>query len=205
MEINSKSDVYQHPDPQPITVGKQEYEYFDTFTFLGSILYQNGGIDQDIKARIGRGRAVFIKLSQVWKSTAYSRSTNLWICQSCVFSVLLYALECWRMTDYDLKELSSFYTGCLRKIMWILQTNKISNTEVHERTGEEKIESIFKKGRKRQLRHVLRKEAHDITKNSNEVDTWRSKNDMARTIEEALVEEHLKWGTAERPAQDHQR
>ncbi|VDO79991.1 unnamed protein product [Schistosoma mattheei] len=42
------------------------------FTYLGSIIDEHGGSDADEKARIGKARAVYLRLKEIWNSKQLS-------------------------------------------------------------------------------------------------------------------------------------
>jgi hypothetical protein len=100
----------------------------------------------------------------IWKASDISRKTKIGLYNSCVLSVLLYGAECWRMTEGDIRRLSSFYNGCLRKIMGIFWPNKIINVELQEKGNIDDMRTSLTKRRWRWIGHVLRKLANNITK-----------------------------------------
>jgi len=57
------------------------------------------------------------------------RSTKLKLFQRCVPSPLLYGSECWRVTEHDLKHLSTFHTKRLWNTMIIFWPQKNSNKQ----------------------------------------------------------------------------
>ncbi|VDO95176.1 unnamed protein product [Schistosoma margrebowiei] len=52
----------------PITIDAEDLEDVKTFTYLGSIIDEHGGSDADVKARIGKARAAYLQLRNVWNS-----------------------------------------------------------------------------------------------------------------------------------------
>ncbi|VDP69970.1 unnamed protein product [Schistosoma mattheei] len=48
-----------------------------TFTYLGSITDEHGGSDADVKERIGKARAVYSQLRNIWNSKQLSANTNV--------------------------------------------------------------------------------------------------------------------------------
>ena len=62
-----------------------------SFTYLGSIIDGKGGIEADIRTRIGKARTAFANLSNVWKASKISISTKIRLFNSNVKSVLLTA------------------------------------------------------------------------------------------------------------------
>ena len=71
----------------------QEIPYTDKFTYLGSVLCQDGGTGVDIKYRLNKARNALMRLRSVWRSASYSINTKLRIYQSCVLPTLLYDSE----------------------------------------------------------------------------------------------------------------
>ena len=61
-----------------------------TFTYLGSIVKQDGGTNKDIQSRLSRASNAFRSLNAVWRSSQYSSKTKLKLYKSCVLSTLLY-------------------------------------------------------------------------------------------------------------------
>ncbi|VDO97832.1 unnamed protein product [Schistosoma curassoni] len=49
----------------PITLDGETLEDVESFTYLGSIIDEQGGSDADIKARIGKARAAFLQLKNI--------------------------------------------------------------------------------------------------------------------------------------------
>ncbi len=75
------------------TAGRRES--FDQY--LGSIINKTVGTDEDVMARIGKARQVFVMLKPVWRTFSLSRKTKLRIFSSNVKSVLLYGEGTWRI------------------------------------------------------------------------------------------------------------
>ena len=81
------------PSPTEIRVRGRGIPYTDKFTYLGSVLCQDGGTGVDIRNRLNKARNAFMNLISVWRSANYSTKTKLRIYQSCVLSTLLYGSE----------------------------------------------------------------------------------------------------------------
>nr|KAG5707084.1 hypothetical protein BaRGS_011795 [Batillaria attramentaria] len=80
----------------PITLDGKALE--EAFTYLGSVIDKQGGTDTDVKARIGKARATFIQLRNIWSSKELSVKTKVRIFNTSVKAVLLYGAETWRIT-----------------------------------------------------------------------------------------------------------
>ncbi|VDP85276.1 unnamed protein product [Schistosoma mattheei] len=61
----------------PVTIDGKDLEDVKTFTYLGSIINEHGGSDADVKARIGKPRAAYLQLRNIWNSKQLSTNTKL--------------------------------------------------------------------------------------------------------------------------------
>ncbi|VDP44354.1 unnamed protein product [Schistosoma margrebowiei] len=82
----------------PITIDGEALEDVKAFTYLGSIIGEHGGSDVDVKARIGKARAAYLQLRNIWNSKQLSTNIKFWIFNTNVKTVLLYGDETWRTT-----------------------------------------------------------------------------------------------------------
>ena len=69
----------------PVTVGGEPIREVESFVYLGSVVDQQGGTDRDILARIGKARAAFVMLRNIWASGGISMRTKLRIFKSSVW------------------------------------------------------------------------------------------------------------------------
>ena len=105
----------------PVTVGGEPIREMESFVYLGSVIDQQGGTDRDVTARIGKARAAFVLLKNIWASGRISMRTELRIFNSSVKSVLPYGCETWRTTHTMQRKIQTFFNTCLRciyKIQW---------------------------------------------------------------------------------------
>ncbi|VDP35079.1 unnamed protein product [Schistosoma curassoni] len=52
----------------PVTSNGDDLEDVKTFTYLSSIIDEQGGSNEDVKARIGKARAAYLQLKNIWNS-----------------------------------------------------------------------------------------------------------------------------------------
>ncbi|VDO92673.1 unnamed protein product [Schistosoma margrebowiei] len=93
------------PNPPPLSgLGtgssprREDLKDVKTFTYLGSIIDEEGGSDANVKARIGKARAAYLQLRNIWNSKQLSTNTKVRIFNTNVKTVLLYGTETWRTT-----------------------------------------------------------------------------------------------------------
>ncbi|VDO79574.1 unnamed protein product [Schistosoma margrebowiei] len=129
----------------PITIDGEDLEDVKTFTYLGSIIDEQGGSDADVKVRIGKARAAYLQLRNIWNSKQLSTNTKVRIFNTNVKTVLLYGAETWRTTKAIIQKTQVFINSCLRKILQIRWPDTISNSVLWERTNQ--IPALKKSGR----------------------------------------------------------
>ncbi|VDP63371.1 unnamed protein product [Schistosoma curassoni] len=62
----------------PTTIDGEDLEDVKTFTYLGSIIDEHGGFDADVKARIGKARAAYLQMKNIWNSKQLSTNTKFY-------------------------------------------------------------------------------------------------------------------------------
>ncbi|VDP82782.1 unnamed protein product [Schistosoma curassoni] len=60
----------------PITIDGENLEDVESFTYLGSIIDEHDGSDANVKARIGKARAAYLQLRNIWNSKQLSTNTR---------------------------------------------------------------------------------------------------------------------------------
>ena len=168
---------WNNPAGRKVQVDGEELEVVLKFVYLGGTVTQGGGADEDIKSRLGKARAAFSKLRNIWKSTQLKLKTKLKIFKSNVVAVLLYGCETWRMTKRDTTKLDVFLHKSLRRIMKIYWPMKISNEEIRNRANISTIsEQIFRR-RWKFIGHILR---IDPSKHPKTALTWAPEGRRSR-------------------------
>ena len=196
---------------EAVKLGDSNLEEVETFTYLGSVINQQGGTDADVKTRIGKARAAFIALKNIWRSNLITSRTKIRLFNSNVKSALLYGAETWRTTKTTIKRVQTFINSCLRRILKIHWPNTISNADLWERTNQVPAEEEIRRRRWRWIRHTLRKPSTNITRQAL---TWnpqgkrkrgRPKNTWRRDLEADAKQTGCTWRELERIAQDRGR
>ncbi|VDO76705.1 unnamed protein product [Schistosoma margrebowiei] len=78
---------YNTENTKTITLDGQTLE---SFTYLDSIIDEQGGPDANVKVRIGNARAAFLQLKNIWNSKQLSTNVKVTIFNTNVKAVLLY-------------------------------------------------------------------------------------------------------------------
>jgi hypothetical protein len=201
LKLNSTSN-------EPVTLNGGPLEEVQSFTYLGSIIDQQGGTEADVKARIGKARAAFIQLKNIWTSRELSLTTKIRLFNSNVKSVLLYGAETWRTTKTTIRKVQTFTNSCLRRILRIRWPDTISNANLWERAGQLPIEEQIRKRRWGWIGHTLRKPPTNVTRQALKWNPQgkrrrgRPRNTWRRDLEADTTKMGYTWNQLERMAQD---
>ena len=192
----------------PVKIGENELEEVKAFTYLGSIIDKQGGTDADVRARIGKARAAYLQLKNLWCSKVVSNHTKIRIFNSNVKPVLMYGAETWRTTTSIIQKVQTFINGCLRRILQIRWPHTISNADLWQRTNQIPVEEEMRRRRWGWIGHTLRKPANNITRQAlkwnpqGKRKRGRPRNTWRRDFEADLTKTGQTWSEIERAAQD---
>ena len=125
-----KNSVNTLPAP-PLKMGSDVLEDVEEFKYLGSVIKYNGSLEREITTRITCAESAFNKLRNVWRNPAYSLQLKLRLFNSNVLSVLMYGCESWALTKQLEKRIKGFENICLRHILGIQWTDKLTNQGFH--------------------------------------------------------------------------
>ncbi|VDP42432.1 unnamed protein product [Schistosoma curassoni] len=96
-KINNKILKHNTENTNSITLARETLEEVEKFTYLDSIINEQGGFDVDVKLRIGKARTAFLQLSNICNSKPLSTNIKVRIFSMNVKTVLLCAAETWRI------------------------------------------------------------------------------------------------------------
>ncbi|VDP83241.1 unnamed protein product [Schistosoma mattheei] len=86
----SKILRYNTTCTSPVTLDGEDLEDVKTFRYLGSIIDEHGGCGADVKERIEKARAAYLRLKNIWNSKQLSTNTKVRIFSTNVKTVLLW-------------------------------------------------------------------------------------------------------------------
>ena len=159
----SKTQVIKQPsrgttaDTTPITLGGKALKEVSSFRYLGSYIRDDNRLEAEISSRIARAASSFGKLrTRVWDSHDLQLHTKIAVYKAIILPILLYATETWCLYKGDIKRLDSFHMKCLRSILRVRWQDRVSNSEVLQRTKLSGIESMLIKGQLRWCGHLVR-------------------------------------------------
>uniref|UniRef100_A0A8D8L8K4 Craniofacial development protein 2 n=1 Tax=Cacopsylla melanoneura TaxID=428564 RepID=A0A8D8L8K4_9HEMI len=134
-----------------------ELERTASITYLGSYINDEWDIQKEIKIRIEKARTSFFKFKNLFCGHEIKLSLKLRMLRCYVFSVLLYGVESWTLTETIMKKIEAFEMWTYRRILKIKWTDKITNEEVLRRLNKDKeILFTIKKRKLEYFGHIVR-------------------------------------------------
>ena len=196
---------------EAIQLQGKEIKEADSFTYLGSVVGKDEGIDEAIRNRINKARHTFNTLRPIWRATSLSLQNKIRIFGTNVKFVLLYGSETWRVTKTNTNKLQTFINKCLRNVLQIRWPEMIPNEELLERTGQEQIITEIKRRKWGWIGHTLRKPATNITRQAlswnpqGKRKVGRPRQTWRRSVEEELEAIGIRWSELGRTCQNRVR
>ena len=136
----------------------------DHFKYLGAYSSADGSNAKEINHRIGKASGIFRELDMVWKDRYINLSTKLKFYNACVLSTLLYAAECWSLTERDEARLDAFDMRCQRKILRIKWSQHVTNKYIRSVTKQPQLTNLIRNRRLKWFGHLLRMDSNRIPK-----------------------------------------
>lgn len=116
-----------------LMAGNEEIERVDNFVYLGSAPNARWDHVAEIKSRIEIARATFTRMRPLLCCRNLSFTTKLRIVKCYVYSVLLYGVEVWTLTQASEKKIDAFEMWIYRRLMTISWVDYVTNAEVLQR------------------------------------------------------------------------
>ena len=135
----------------------EDIEISENFTYLGSVVHNNGGSRQEVLRRIGLAHGVMDSLNKsIWRCRYLCRRTKIRIFKSLVIPVLLYGCETWTLNSDLKRRIDAFGNKCLRRIMGYRWNDYVSNQRLLHETNSRPITSIICQRQLQLFGHVAR-------------------------------------------------
>jgi hypothetical protein len=151
-------------DKLPVLIGGTVIEEVNNFKYLGSEIRPNGQCVDEIPSRIDAARKVFFQLRKcLWSRREITLCTKMKVFKSAVRTILLYGCETWPLRKEDEHRLSVFDHWCLRYILRVRYSHRMTNHEVRRQCFNiPSLVSVIKQNRLKWAGHVLRRPETEI-------------------------------------------
>jgi len=182
--------------------------------YLGSQFHSWGGSEHEVNGRISISCNCMQMLHRhIWWSMI-SLSTKLWLYNVYILPVFLHGAETWSITKAIEKRIDAFDQWCLWCILNITWSERVTNFEVHRRTGQPLLLDTVRNRRLKLFGHVARADKsqdHSCALQaciSPAARNWRQRpgrprHTWLRTVEEDLRQFNLGLASRLRRAQNN--
>ena len=120
-----------------LKICNREVMFVDSFTYLGSLITNDGSSSSDITSRIAKAASAMCLLSNtLLRKHRISIRTKINMYRALVVSVLLYGSEAWATTLADRRRLEVFDMRCQRRLLRVFWQQHVSNHSIRERTKQ---------------------------------------------------------------------
>ena len=136
MKINKKKTKILRLNATRVRPINETVEEFEAFRCLGSIIDTRWRTEAEVKTRISKARAAFLR--NVWKSRMIVKTTEIRLLNTHVKPVLLYGAETWRINNSTLDRIQPFVKLCLRKCCECSGWTKLAGTFKARERGRQK-------------------------------------------------------------------
>lgn len=169
------------------------------YTYLGSIINQEGSCEDDIRHRINLGKASIQVLNALLWSSKFRWQTKMKIYKTIIEPITTYGAESWSITERNRKKIEAVEMDFLRRSLKVSRLEHIKNEEIRERSA--KKETILHHIEQKQLLwygHINRMEEERIPKNvflyqpDRRRKRGRPRTTWIQGIESAMTRRHLK-------------
>ena len=164
LDLNVKKTKYMvisknRAPPGQLMVNQQQVEQVRSYTYLGSNINEQWDHSVEIRCRIEKARSTFAKMQTLFKTSDLDLGTKVRLLRCYVFSVLLYGVESWTLTEASTKKLQAFEMWLYRRILKIPWIDHVTNEEVLRRMNKQAEIIVTIKQRKLEyLGHIMRNE-----------------------------------------------
>ena len=138
-------------------------ERVSKYNYLGCELNEQWDRSFEIRRRIEIARSAFNRMKAILCSGKLGIEIRTRVLRCYVFSVLLYGVEAWTITDATEKRLASFEMWCYRRMWKISWTQHVTNKETLRRMKKEtEILNTIKERKMSYFGHILRGDKYEL-------------------------------------------
>ncbi|XP_060191168.1 uncharacterized protein LOC132620753 [Lycium barbarum] len=150
------SGVPQEADVE-VKFGTQVIQKKGSFKYLGSILQENGDIDDDVTHRIGAGWLKWRLASRVLCGKKVPPKLKGKFYKVVVRPTLLYGAECWPVKNSHVQKMKVAEMRMLRWMCGHTRRDRIRNEDIRDKVGVASVEDKMREARLRWFWHVKRR------------------------------------------------
>lgn len=134
-------------------------EVVNSYIYLGSLISNKGGCEEEVKRRNAITRSAMEKMTKVWKDRNVTNATKIKLVRTLIFPILLYGAETWTLREQERKKIDALEMWCWRRMLRIPWTAHRTNISIlRELKIEQRLSSTILSRILRYFGHVSRRE-----------------------------------------------
>ena len=103
-----------------LEIGNKPVKQVEFFIYFGTQIHQDGRCIQEIERRIAMAKNAYEQMSELLKSRSTSLTTKQRLLNTYIYPILIYASECWTITEVARKKIEAAEMRFYRLILRIL-------------------------------------------------------------------------------------
>jgi hypothetical protein len=129
-----------------IMCNNTELEQTTSFVYLGTIIHQNGKIEEEVLRRVRKTNNIYYQLNQtMFGKKEINTKTKVQVYRTVMETSLLYGSESWPARGKEISGINSDEMKCFRRIARKTRRDRIRNERIREDLEQEGIENILVK------------------------------------------------------------
>jgi hypothetical protein len=134
-------------------------EQVDSYTYLGTVISQDGRIDQEVANRVQKANNAYFQMDNIiFGKRELEMKTKTRIYQSVIAPVLLYGSESWPTQEKHVSRITATEMRCERKIVGKTKRDRVRSERIREQVGQESVRSVLEERQLKCFGHVYRME-----------------------------------------------
>ena len=137
-------------------LGGQPVERVKQLEYLGIQLSESGTLDAELSARLRKAAHKCLALQPTFSLRSLGLRAKLRIFEGAVMPTLLYGAHSWALTAQQEQRLHTFHMRCLRRLLGLSLLDRIPNSVVLARCGQQPMKEQLRLQRLLWLGHLVR-------------------------------------------------
>jgi exonuclease III len=188
-----------------------QFKQVSRFKYLGSVVCEEGGCEEDVKARVKAAWNKWREMSGIMCDKRMPIQLKAKVYKTVVRPVLMYGSELWALRKAEQQLIERTEMRMLRWMLGVSRMERIRNVEIRKRVGVVNISDKMRECRLRWLGHVVRRDERNQIRRVWELEVdgkrprgrpklrWKDvvRKDMSdRKIDVSLANDRILWRAA---------
>ncbi|KAK9082943.1 hypothetical protein Scep_029414 [Stephania cephalantha] len=161
----------RHRDDGVVKLGEIEVPKVNHFRYLGSIIQNDGNIENDVTHRIQAGWKKWRSATGVICDRNVHTKLKGKFYRTAIRPAMLYGSECWAVKQQQLHKMNVAKMRMLRWMCGKTRKDRIRNIEIQKQVGVAPIDTKIREGRLRLFGHLQRRPTNAPTRKLDSIET----------------------------------